>query len=80
MVPTKGADGVWSTREIDISGAHCELIRRQCKTAAVHSELPPIAQQVRECLREVLSAQIAEGDVEFLVETWPLVIINSATP
>ena len=65
--------------EIDISGAHYELMRPQCKTAAVHLGLPPIA-QAREYLREVLSTQIAEGDVEFLVKTWPLVIINSATP
>ena len=65
--------------EIDISGAHYELMRRQCKTAAVHLGLPPIA-QAREYLREALSTHIAEGGVEFLVKTWPLVIINSATP
>ena len=65
--------------EIDISGAHYELMRRQCKAAAVHLELPPIA-QARARLREALSTQIADGDVEFLVKTWPWVIINSATP
>ena len=65
--------------EIDISGAHYELMRRQCKTAAVHLELPPIA-QARESLRIAISTQLPEGDVEFLVKTWPLVIINSATP
>ena len=65
--------------EIDISGAHYELMRRHCKTAAVHLDLPPIA-QARERLRDAISAQIAGGDVEQLVKTWPLVIINSATP
>ena len=65
--------------EIDISGAHYELMRRQCKAAAVHLGLPPIA-QAREYLREALSTHIAEGSVEAVVKTWPLVIINSATP
>ena len=65
--------------EIDISGAHYELMRRQCKSAAVHLGLPPIA-QVREYLREALSTHIAEGSVGTVVKTWPLVIINSATP
>ena len=50
-----------------------------CKSAAVHLGLPPIA-QVREYLREALSAHIAEGSAETVVKTWPLVIINSATP
>ena len=65
--------------EIDISGAHYELMRRQCKAAAVHLGLPPIA-QAREYLREALSTHIAEGSEESVVKTWPLVIINSATP
>ena len=65
--------------EIDISGAHYELMRRQCKAAAVHLGLPPIA-QAREYLREALSTHVAEGSVESVVKTWPLVIINSATP
>ena len=65
--------------EIDISGAHYELMRRHCKTAAVHLELPPIA-QARERIRDAISTQFAGGDVEPLVKTWPLVIINSATP
>ena len=65
--------------EIDISGAHYELMRRHCKTAAVHLDLPPIA-QARERLRDAISTQFAGGDVEPLVKTWPLVIINSATP
>ena len=57
--------------EIDISGAHCELMRRLCKSAAVHLDLPPIA-QARRRLRDALSDQIAGGDVEQSVETWPL--------
>ena len=65
--------------EIDISGAHYELMRRHCRAAAVHSDLPPIM-QARDHLREAISSQIAEGEVEQLVKTWPLVIINSATP
>ena len=65
--------------EIDISGAHYELMRRLCKTAAVHLDLPPIA-QARMCLRDAIRDQIAGGDIEQLVKTWPLVIINSATP
>ena len=51
-------------------------MRRQCKSAAVHLGLPPIA-QVREYLREALSTHIAEGTV---AKTWLLVILNSATP
>ena len=54
-------------------------MRRHCKTAAVHLDLPPIA-QARERLREALSTQFAGGDVEPLVKTWPPVIIKSATP
>ena len=65
--------------EIDISGAHYELMRRLCKTAAVHLDLPPIA-QARVRLRDAISDQIVGGDIELLVKTWPLVIINSATP
>ena len=65
--------------EIDISGAHYELMRRHGKTAAVHLDLPPIA-QARERLRDAISTQFAGGDVEPLIKTWPLVIINSATP
>ena len=57
--------------KIDSSGAHYELMRRQCKAAAVHLGLPPVA-QVREYLREALSTHIAEGSVEALVKTWPL--------
>ena len=65
--------------EIDISGAHYELMRRQCKSAAVHLGLPAIA-QVREFLREALGTHIAVSTVETVVKTWPLVILNSATP
>ena len=65
--------------KIDISGAHYELMRRHCKAAEVHLDLPPIA-QARASLREALVSQAAEGDVDQLVKTWPLVIINSATP
>ena len=65
--------------EIDISGAHYELMRRQCRAAEVHLALLPIA-QMRSYLTRALSAQIAENDMSLLVKTWPLVIINSATP
>ena len=65
--------------EMDISGAHYELMRRQCKTAEVHLELLPIA-QVRDYLRGAHRAHIAEDEIGPLVKTWPLVIINSATP
>ena len=65
--------------EIDISGAHYELMRRQCRAAEVHLTLLPIA-QMRSYLTRALSAQIAENDINLLVKTWPLVIINSATP
>ena len=65
--------------EIDISGAHYELMRRQCRAAEVHLTLLPIV-QMRSYLTRALSAQIAENDISLLVKTWPLVIINSATP
>ena len=65
--------------EIDISGAHYELMRRQCKAAEVHLALLPIA-QARAYLRGAFWAHIAEDEVGPLVKTWPLVIINSATP
>ena len=65
--------------EMDISGAHYELMRRQCKTAEVHLALLPIA-QVRSYLRGALRAHIAEDEIGPLVKTWPLIIINSATP
>ena len=65
--------------EIDISGAHYELMRRQCRAAEVHLTLLPIA-QMRSYLTRALRAQIAEDGISLLVKTWPLVIINSATP
>ena len=65
--------------EIDISGAHYELMRRQCRAAEVHLSLLPIA-QMRSYLTRALMAQVAETDISLLVKTWPLVIINSATP
>ena len=65
--------------EIDISGAHYELMRRLCKAVEVHLDLPPIT-QARLSLREAIGNQVAEGDIDQLVKTWPLVIINSATP
>ena len=65
--------------EIDISGAHYELMRRQCRAAEVHLSLLPIT-QMRSYLTRALRAQIAETDTSLLVKTWPLVIINSATP
>ena len=65
--------------EIDISGAHYELMRRQCRAAEVHLSLLPIT-QMRSYLTRALRAQIAETDISLLVKTWPLVIINSATP
>ena len=65
--------------EIDISGAHYELMRRQCKTAEVHLALQPIA-QMRDYLKGALRAHVAEDETGPLVKTWPLVIINSATP
>ena len=65
--------------EIDISGAHYELMRRQCKAAEVHLSLLPIT-QMRSYLTRALRAQTAETDISLLVKTWPLVIINSATP
>ena len=65
--------------EMDISGAHYELMRRQCKAAEVHLALLPIA-QARDYLRGALRAHIAEDEIGPLVKTWPLVIINSATP
>ena len=65
--------------EIDISGAHYELMRRQCKTNEVHLTLQPVA-QMRDYLRGALRAYIAEDEIGPLVKTWPLVIINSATP
>ena len=54
-------------------------MRRQCKTAEVHLALLPIV-QVREYLRGAFRAHIAEDEIGPLVKTWPLVIINSATP
>ena len=65
--------------EIDISGAHYELMRRQCKTDEVHLTLQPVA-QMRGYLRGALRAYIAEDEIGSLVKTWPLVILNSATP
>ena len=65
--------------EIDISGAHYERMRRQCRAAEVHLSLLPIT-QMRSYLTRALRAQIAETDISLLVKTWPLVIINSATP
>ena len=65
--------------EIDISGAHYELMRRQCRAAEVHLSLLPIT-QMRSYLTRALRAQIAETDISLLVKTWPLVIINSAAP
>ena len=65
--------------EIDISGAHYELMRRQCKTNEVHLTLQPVA-QMRDYLRGALRAYIAEDEIGSLVKTWPLVILNSATP
>ena len=65
--------------EMDISGAHYELMRRQCKAAEVHLALLPIA-QVRDYLRGAFRARVAEDEIGPLVKTWPLVIINSATP
>ena len=65
--------------EIDISGAHYELMRRQCKTNKVHLTLQPVA-QMRDCLRGALRAYLAEDEVGSLAKTWPLVILNSATP
>ena len=65
--------------EIDISGAHYELMRRQCRAAEVHLSLLPIT-QMRSYLTRALRAQIADTDISLLVKTWPLVIINSATP
>ena len=62
-----------------MSGAHYELMRRHCKTAGVHLGLLPIA-QARSELRESFTEQAAIADVDQLVKTWPLVIINSATP
>ena len=56
-----------------------ELMRRQCKTAEVHLTLQPIA-QMRDYLKGALRAHIAEDEIGPLVKTWPLVIINSATP
>ena len=64
---------------IDISGAHYELMRRQCKTNEVHLTLQPVA-QMRDYLRGALRAYIAEDEIGSLVKTWPLVILNSATP
>ena len=54
-------------------------MRRQCKTAEVHLALLRIA-QVRDYLRGALRAHIAEDEIGPLVKTWPLIIINSATP
>ena len=65
--------------EIDISGAHYELMRRQCKLEEVHLTLQPVV-QMRNYLREALRAYIAEDEIGSLVKTWPLVILNSATP
>ena len=65
--------------EIDISGAHYELMRRQCKTNEVHLTLQPVA-QMRDYLRGALRAYLAEDEIGSLVKTWPLVILNSATP
>ena len=65
--------------EIDISGAHYELTRRQCKTNDVHLTLQPVA-QMRDYLRGALRTYLAEDEIGSLVKTWPLVILNSATP
>ena len=65
--------------EIDISGAHYELMRRQCKLEEVHLTLQPVV-QMRNYFREALRAYIAENEIGSLVKTWPLVILNSATP
>ena len=65
--------------EIDISGAHYELMRRQCKLGEVHLTLQPVV-QMRNYLREALRAYIAEDEIGSLVKTWPLVILNSASP
>ena len=54
-------------------------MRRQCKAAEVHLTLLPIT-QTRNYLTGALRAQIAENEISPLVKTWPLVIINSATP
>ena len=54
--------------EIDISGAHYELMRRHCRAAEVHLDLLPIA-QVRARLREVFTRQTATMDIDQLVKT-----------
>ena len=53
--------------EIDISGAHYELMRRLCKAVEVHLDLPPIT-QARLSLREAIGNQVAEGDIDQLVK------------
>ena len=65
--------------EIDISGAHYELMRRQCKLEEVHLTLQPVV-QMRNYLREALRAYIAENEIGSLVKTWPLVILSSRVP
>ena len=68
--------------EIDISGAHYELVRRCCAQTGAHGSLPPI-QATREWLKAVLTPpdpQALSDTYEGLVKKWPLVIINSDTP
>lgn len=65
--------------EIDICGAHYELMRRHCQTCGVHCDLLPIG-QTRAQLHASLSRHIDGADLDQLVKAWPLVVINSATP
>ena len=58
--------------EIDITGAHYEIVRRFSRTADL---LPIIA--LRQWLHQQLDLLIVNNQQDFLIKRWPLVIINS---
>ena len=58
--------------EIDITGAHYEIVRRFSRTADL---LPIMA--LRQWLHQQLDLLITNNQQDFLIKRWPLVIINS---
>ena len=58
--------------EIDITGAHYEIVRRFSRTA----DLLPIM-VLRQWLHQQLDLLITNNQQDFLIKRWPLVIINS---
>lgn len=60
--------------ELDISGAHYEILRR----ISGNNNLPPIA-NLRSLLTDTLGPLLREDAHTDLIKRWPLIIINAAT-